>query len=107
MGQCFSPINFGKEPYLLAPTFLHQKEWFKKARPARVVFAEHFGAEEADAMLAEAKRRRGQRGKQKAPTKKGVYLRLSPQVLEYFRAKGPGWQTRIDKTLAAIVEATG
>ncbi|MFN5608678.1 MAG: BrnA antitoxin family protein [Holosporales bacterium] len=28
-------------------------------------------------------------------------------MLEYFRAKGPGWQTRIDKTLAAIVEATG
>lgn len=43
--------------------------------------------------------RRGQRGPQKAPTKKLVSLRLSPEVIEHFKSTGPGWQTRIDSTL--------
>ena len=40
--------------------------------------------------------RRGKRGPQKAPTKKLVSLRFSPEVIEHFKATGPGWQTRID-----------
>jgi uncharacterized protein (DUF4415 family) len=43
--------------------------------------------------------RRGKRGPQKAPTKKLVSLRLSPEVIDYFKATGPGWQTRIDGAL--------
>src|SRR5438105_202439 len=31
--------------------------------------------------------------------KKAVKLRISPQVLDHFRATGPGWQTRINETL--------
>jgi uncharacterized protein (DUF4415 family) len=31
--------------------------------------------------------------------KKPVSLRLSPSVLEHFRATGPGWQTRINAVL--------
>ncbi|HEX4293871.1 MAG TPA: BrnA antitoxin family protein [Rhizomicrobium sp.] len=38
------------------------------------------------------------RPKSAAP-KKSVHLRLSPDVLAYFRETGPGWQTRIDETL--------
>ena len=34
-----------------------------------------------------------------AAPKKSVHLRLSPDVLAYFRKTGPGWQTRIDETL--------
>jgi uncharacterized protein (DUF4415 family) len=34
-----------------------------------------------------------------ANAKKSVHLRLSPDVLAWFRASGPGWQTRIDETL--------
>jgi len=34
-----------------------------------------------------------------ANPKKSVHLRLSPDVLKFFRATGPGWQTRIDETL--------
>jgi uncharacterized protein (DUF4415 family) len=37
--------------------------------------------------------------KQKAPTKTLVSLRLSPEVIQHFKASGPGWQTRIDSTL--------
>jgi len=43
--------------------------------------------------------RRGKRGPQKAPTKKLVSLRLSPEVIDHFKSAGPGWQTRIDSTL--------
>lgn len=43
--------------------------------------------------------RRGKRGPQKAPTKKLVSLRLSPEVVDHFKSTGRGWQTRIDSTL--------
>ncbi|MGA8727683.1 MAG: BrnA antitoxin family protein [Terracidiphilus sp.] len=48
--------------------------------------------------------RRGQRGPQKAPTKKLVSLRLSPEVIDHFKATGPGWQTRIDSTLLKSIK---
>lgn len=47
------------------------------------------------------------RGKQKAPTKKVVTLRLSPEVVEKFKATGKGWQTRINDVLLAHVQAAG
>lgn len=43
------------------------------------------------------------RGLQKAATKKPVSLRLSAEVVEHFRADGPGWQTRIDQALKDII----
>jgi uncharacterized protein (DUF4415 family) len=39
------------------------------------------------------------RGPNKAPTKKLVSLRLSPDVLDHFKAQGRGWQAKIDDTL--------
>jgi uncharacterized protein (DUF4415 family) len=37
------------------------------------------------------------RGKQKAPTKALISLRVSRDVLGPFRATGGGWQTRMDE----------
>lgn len=51
----------------------------------------------------QAKRRPGERGPQKTPTKKLVSLRLSPEVLEHFKATGAGWQTRIDEALKTAI----
>jgi uncharacterized protein (DUF4415 family) len=48
--------------------------------------------------------RRGKRGLQKAPTKKLVSLRLSPEVIDHFKSSGPGWQTRIDGTLLESIK---
>ena len=45
------------------------------------------------------KRKPGQRGAQKKPTKEPVTIRYSRDVLEYFRATGPGWQARLDAAL--------
>ena len=47
------------------------------------------------------------RGQQKAPTKIAVSLRLSPEVVDHFKAGGAGWQTRIDEALRQIVKKAG
>lgn len=44
------------------------------------------------------------RGKNKQPTKEQVSVRYSPEVLEYFRSTGKGWQTRMDEVLQNYVE---
>ena len=41
---------------------------------------------------------------QKAPTKVAVSIRLSPEVISYFKAKGPGWQSKIDEALRKIAK---
>lgn len=44
-----------------------------------------------------------QRGRPKAPvTKISTTIRLSPEVIDYFKAGGPGWQSRIDEALRKI-----
>jgi len=48
--------------------------------------------------------RKGKRGPQKAPTKKLVSLRLSAEVVDHFKATGPGWQTRIDGALLKAIK---
>ncbi len=39
--------------------------------------------------------------------KQQVSLRLDPDVIEGFRATGPGWQSRINDTLKKALEAAG
>ena len=46
-----------------------------------------------------AKRKPGERGPQRSPTKQLVSVRYSPEVLTYFKASGEGWQTRMDEAL--------
>jgi uncharacterized protein (DUF4415 family) len=43
----------------------------------------------------------GVRGPQKSPTKVGVHIRLSPDVLQELRGSGRGWQGRVDDALRA------
>jgi uncharacterized protein (DUF4415 family) len=43
------------------------------------------------------------RGPQKTPTKRLVSLRLDPEVVERFRATGPGWQRRMNEALRKAV----
>ena len=43
------------------------------------------------------------RGPQKSPTKIAVSIRLSPQVIEYFKSLGRGWQTHLDQVLSEYV----
>ena len=66
-------------------------EYFNNARPFKEAFPE---------LYASWKRTRG---KQKRPTKSQVTLRLSPEVLDYFKSTGNGWQTRIDEALLNVI----
>lgn len=79
-------------------------EWTEEAaaqaRPAREVLVEQFGPEVAAQML---KRKPGQRGAQRAPTKESITLRLDRDVLAHFRAQGAGWQSRINEALRAAM----
>ena len=45
------------------------------------------------------KRKVGQRGHQKMPTKVAITLRYSPEVVDYFKETGKGWQIRMDDAL--------
>ncbi len=59
-------------------------------------FARARRLDEALPALAGAIRRRG---KQKAPIKKAVSMRLDPDVVAAYKATGPGWQSRINSDL--------
>jgi uncharacterized protein (DUF4415 family) len=72
-------------------------EWtdedFQNSRPASEILPEVMGKELAAHMLKP-------RGRPKvAETKTHVNLRLDADILEAFKATGPGWQTRINKAL--------
>jgi|HubBroStandDraft_6_1064221.scaffolds.fasta_scaffold3986769_2 uncharacterized protein (DUF4415 family) len=63
-------------------------------RPLREVFPD---------IAAWSRRRRAKKGE---AHKQAVSIRLSPEVIAFFKARGAGWQTRINRALMAIVEAS-
>lgn len=70
------------------------EEDFGNARPASEVHGPEFAAKLI---------RRGRPPMAEGEKKEAVSIRLSPDVLAYFRAGGEGWQTRIDETLRKVV----
>ena len=75
-------------------------EWtaddFARAKPARDVLPPAL-------YNALVKRTKGQRGPQKAPVKAAVSLRLDREIVEHFKAGGPGWQSRINEVLKKAI----
>ena len=68
------------------------REDLRAMRPAKEVLP--------DSLLTLLPRRKvGQRGQQKQPTKVPVTLRYSPEVVKYFKTTGKGWQIRMDEAL--------
>lgn len=59
----------------------------------------HGGGMAAVTAALAARRQPGQRGPGKRPPKVATNIRLSPEVLEAFKATGEGWQTRVDAAL--------
>ena len=62
-------------------------EWFARARPAVEVVPQ----------IVERARR--VRGKQRAPIKERISIRLDADVLEQYRGSGRGWQSRVNEVL--------
>ncbi|MHC1729093.1 MAG: BrnA antitoxin family protein [Syntrophobacteraceae bacterium] len=80
-------------------------EWtdedFQHSKQALEVLPDLFGSQVASEMLKP-------RGRPKATMAKiHVNIRLDADVLEAFRATGPGWQTRINKVLRDWVKEKG
>ena len=69
------------------------EDW-EQARPAL----------EVDPEFVEWSRRA--RGKQKAPTKELISIRLDADLAAHFRSSGKGWQSRINDTLRKAVFGT-
>lgn len=42
-------------------------------------------------------------GPQKTPTKVATTIRLDPDIVDYFKAGGRGWQTRLNDTLRRAI----
>ncbi len=55
------------------------------------------------ALMAEIAKRKAGRPKA-AITKQTIAIRLDPDVLEAFKATGPGWQTRMNEALREWIE---
>ena len=76
-------------------------EWtaadFAKARPASEVLPQIFGAKLAQEMLKPRGRPRAEHPKER------INIRLSHEVVEYFKAAVDGWQTRIDAALRQFI----
>ena len=51
-------------------------------------------------------RYRRSRGRQKAPTKAKVTVRLDADIVDYFRGTGRGWQTRLNEALRKVVDGS-
>lgn len=50
-------------------------------------------------------RHRRTRGKQNAPKKEKVTVRLDAGIVEHFRAGGRGWQTRLNEALRQFIDS--
>ena len=70
----------------------------EKAQWSEAVVVKGGGYQAVRAAVA-AKRKLGVRGPQVSPTKQLVSVRYSPEVLDYFKSGGAGWQTRMDEAL--------
>jgi uncharacterized protein (DUF4415 family) len=81
-------------------TFEASDEEFSKAKPARDLLP-------TGVYQDVIKRRRGQRGSQKAALKEQVTLRLDAKILAHYRSMGRKWQSRINEDLRRTIETTG
>jgi len=81
------------------PEATDQTDWERvdNLSDAEIDLSDHPEWSAAD--FAAAKRR----GPQRRLTKQPVSIRLSAEVLEYFKAIGKGWQSRVDQVLKEYV----
>jgi len=89
-------------------------DWFARARPAREVLPPALYAALTDkskpvtiTLVSDEQDRARQKRMGRPPSanpKRATTIRLSPDVIDAFRATGKGWQTRIDAVLREAVE---
>lgn len=73
------------------------REDFKRMRPAREIVPKIVKAYEEGRLKV--------RGPQKKPTKVQMTLRVSREVVKFFKSQGKGWQSHMDEALKKYVKA--
>ncbi|WP_373432533.1 BrnA antitoxin family protein [Geothrix sp. 21YS21S-2] len=90
------------------PDHISQEDWDSVDSPplSEEMLARLRPVSETHPEILKARREGGLKGRgpQKAPTKTLLSMRYSPEVLDYFRASGPGWQTRMDEALKQWIQ---
>jgi len=76
-------------------------------KPEQLRRMERIDATGARDAIAKLKRKRGQRGPQRAPTKVAVYVRLDQDIVDTLKSGGPGWQTRMNDRLREALHLNG
>ena len=82
-------------------------ETIKKMHPSREFFPDmpRFIRTHTTGDVEQWKKELTPRRPQKEPTKTKVTIRLSPRVVEHFKSRGKGWQTRINEALLEYVHS--
>lgn len=74
---------------------------FAASKPAEEALGKIFGKKKATDFLESNRKRVGRPRKENA--KKQVTLRIDPEVLDYFKNQGAGWQSRMNEVLADYI----
>lgn len=91
-------MNKQKKPDLIdVENPMWNKETFKKSRRAQDVLPQIFNGQTSELLLKPRGRPKLEKPKER------INIRLSQEVIEYFKSSGDGWQTRIDMALKEFI----
>jgi len=71
-----------------------------RSRPGKVV---ELQASVEDDLLLLAEEERGAESRWNRPRKRRISLRVDAEVVDWFKSKGPGYQTRINRILRRVM----
>jgi len=71
-----------------------------RSRPAKVI---ELQASVEDDLLSLAEEERGAESRWNRPRKRRISLRVDTEVIDWFKSKGPGYQTRINRILRRVM----
>ena len=74
----------------------------RKARPRPGKLAELHASVEDD-LLSLADEEAGAEGRWNRPRKRSISLRVDVEVIDWFKSKGPGYQTKINRILRKVM----
>jgi uncharacterized protein (DUF4415 family) len=79
------------------------KKTKKKARRRRAVMIDRIFAGVEDDLVFLADEKAGPESRWNRPRKQRISLRVDGEVLDWFKTKGPGYQTRINRILRRVM----
>ena len=75
----------------------------RKARPRPGKLAELHASVEDDLLSLAEEEKKGAEGRWNRPRKRSISLRVDVEVIDWFKSKGPGYQTKINRILRKVM----